>query len=142
MSIIISELTFNKTNVVPFEIDLKESDPPLAPLVFAENLPESNSFRLRIVAFVPSDITFPPSFVVVNDGNPIKVCIAGGKEVQARSFCVVYDDTASQSKLYTLWSIIVEYSLQDVPSVDYIITRVMNIDPKTSRGTVTTVQEA
>lgn len=143
MGIIISDLSFNQTNEVPFEIDLKDSDYPVAPLVFAENTNVRNTFRLRIVAYIPSDITQPPQFIAEEDGNPIKIAIAGGQTVMARSFIIEYDDSASAlEQQYTLWNIDVEYRLQDMISVDYILTRLRNIDPKTSRGTVTTVQEA
>lgn len=143
MGIIISDLTFTQTNMVPFEIDLKDSDYPIAPLVYAENTAEENAFRLRIIAIIPSDITSPPTFAVEEDGNPVKVAIAGGQTVLARSFIIEYDDSASApEQLFTLWNITVEYSLRGMDSVDYIRTRLRNIDPKTSRGTVTTVQEA
>lgn len=143
MSIIISDLTFKQTNADPFEMNIKDSDYPIAPLVYAENTAEENTFRLRIIACIPSDITTPPDFIVEEDGNPVKVCIAGGQTVMARSFIIEYDDTSSRvEQEYTLWNIVVEYSLRGMDSVDYILTRVRNIDPKTSRGTVTTVQEA
>lgn len=143
MGIIISKLALSHTNTVPFEIDLRDSDYPIAPLVFAENTAEQDTFRLRIIACIPSDITLPPTFLVEEDGNPVKVSIAGGQTVSARSFIIEYDDsTSTPEQQFTLWSIVVEYSLRGMASVDYILTRLRNIDPKTSRGTVTTVQEA
>jgi hypothetical protein len=69
--------------------------------------------------------------------------IEGGKEILARSIMVEYSypSTPIPPFQYNLWEVFLEYSLDNLVSVDYILTRLRDIDPKTSRGTVTSVQD-
>lgn len=142
MGLIIEELKFSRMNDTPIEIFVHEEDYPIAPLVFAENL-GTEYYKLQIVVYIPSEVTNAPEFMVLNDGYPVQVMISGGEEVNARNFIFQYDYAYKSTPIsYTAWEIYMRYSLKDMESVDYVLTHLRDMDPKTSRGTVTTVQHA
>lgn len=145
MSITISNLQMIKLNDSPIKFKVSEVDYPIAPLVFAEKvINQYNTFRVRMVVYVPSEANSVPSEPYFNnDGKPVTFYTEDKKELVARS-CVVDYDYSSESipEEYFGWSINFEYSLGDLMSVDYFLTHLTDIDPKTSRGTVTTVQQS
>lgn len=142
MSIRIIKKTITKTNDTPLQMAVEQTSYPVAPLVFAEDALTAGTYKLRIVAYLPSEVIKPPRFTIENNGTPYTVIAEGGKELMVRSFILDYDYSATATPVnYNIWSIFVEYGLEDgLQPVDYILTRLRDIDPKTSRGTVTTVQ--
>jgi len=142
MSIRILKKTITKTNETPLQMAVEQTSYPVAPLVFAEDSLAAGTYKLRIVAYLPSEVIKPPRFTIENNGTPYTVIAEGGKELMVRSFILDYDYSATLTPVnYNMWSIFIEYGLEDgLQPVDYILTRLRDIDPKTSRGTVTTVQ--
>ena len=143
MGIIIKDISFSRMNDVPYKIQVEEVDYPIAPLVSVENLPIDGFYEVQILAYIPSGTTETPSFTVVDDGKPLKVELSSGNTIIARNFILEYD--FEHTKLpteYIAWEINITYSLNDLESVDFILTQLRDLDPKTSRGTVTTVQHA
>lgn len=141
MEITTTNLAVLKANEIPFDIMLKTNEYPIAPLVFGENMAEKNSYRIRIIVYIPFEVKTTPKFIIENNGKASAVITEGGQEIMARSFIVEYDYSSKITpKTYTLWSITYEYNIGDMEPVDYVMTRLRDFDPKTSRGTVTTVQ--
>lgn len=143
MNVNITTELISQINTQPMMLPVAEDNYPIAPLVFAENTKDPNIFRVNIAVYVPADVQTAPSVVIENDGSATEITIENGKKVLVRSILVEYTSpmTPAPPQNYNLWGIYLEYSLNDVPSVGYLLTRLRNMDPKTSRGTVTTVQD-
>ena len=142
MGVIISNLTFSKINQIPLTINVENDEYPIAPLVFAQGITAQKVYKLQIVVYVPSNVINTPILRVLNDGNPVALTIPQNQNILARNFIVEYDLSETEiPKEYNAWNINVEYYLKNLKPVNYILTHLQDIDPKTSRGTVTTVQE-
>lgn len=142
MGVIISNLTFSKINQIPLVINVENDEYPIAPLVFAQGITAQKVYKLQIVVYVPSNVINTPILRVLNDGNPVALTIPQNQSILARNFIVEYDLSETETpKEYNAWNINVEYYLKNLKPVNYILTHLQDIDPKTSRGTVTTVQE-
>lgn len=142
MGVIISNLTFSKINQIPLTINVENDEYPIAPLVFAQGITAQKVYKLQIVVYVPSNVINTPILRVLNDGNPVALTIPQDQNILARNFIVEYDLSETEiPKEYNAWNINVEYYLKNLKPVNYILTHLQDIDPKTSRGTVTTVQE-
>lgn len=136
-----SEPAIVKINEKPLDLLLTEADFPPAPLVYADDTSDKESFKVRIVAFLPIEIEIIPTCKAKCGGNAEKITIEGESTIVARSFLVEYNSRYPVAFTHVnVWSISFDYSLNGEDPVDYIITHVQNMDPKTSRGTVTTVQ--
>jgi hypothetical protein len=105
-------------------------------MVFAEDTSSKGTFKVRIMVYVPAEVETIPTVFIENDGEPTSVKIEGGKEILARSIMVEYSypSTPIPPFQYNLWEVFLEYSLDNLVSVDYILTRLRDIDPKTSTG--------
>jgi hypothetical protein len=127
----------------PLTLSIDSTEYPVAPMVFAEDTSSKGTFKVRIMVYVPAEVETIPTVFIENDGEPTSVKIEGGKEILARSIMVEYSypSTPIPPFQYNLWEVFLEYSLDNLVSVDYILTRLRDIDPKTSRGTVTSVQD-
>ncbi|KIX21460.1 hypothetical protein SY27_07045 [Flavobacterium sp. 316] len=142
MGVIISNLTFSKINQIPLTINVENDEYPIAPLVFAQGITAQKVYKLQIVVYVPSNVINTPILRVLNDGKPVALTIPQDQNILARNFIVEYDLSETEiPKEYNAWNINVEYYLKNLKPVNYILTHLQDIDPKTSRGTVTTVQE-
>lgn len=150
MGVDILKINLFKVNGTPIEIEGGGKEYPVSPLVYVEDsLDLKGVYKIRISVYVPSEIMDPPSFCCNYDGNPQGIVVEGGKKVIARSFSLKYSYTSeTKAKNYNLWHVYVEYKIDVMKSVDYIVTYLVacleNTDPKTttSRGTVTTVQSS
>lgn len=101
---------------------------PLPPLVTAENL--GNGILVRAVVFIDANFEGTPSF-----GQWIY-----NADEKSLKGVVDYDAPAPQGipTSYQAWMVEATYETSDV--VETIILYLCDTDPKTSRGTVTTVQ--
>jgi len=143
MKINIIAESINQINGDPIEVIIDETDYPISPMVFAEDTAKNGIFKVRIMVYIPSAVESIPWVRIEHEGEPILITIEGGKEVLARSILVeyAYESTSTPPLDYNLWEILLEYSIDSMTSVNYILTRLRNLDPKTSRGTVTSVQD-
>lgn len=143
MHVNVSKELISQINAEPIPIIIDENNYPIAPLVYAEDTKDPNVFRVNIAVYIPADVQSVPDILIEHDGSPMEITIENGKKVLARSILVEYLAPTSPKppQEFNLWGIYLEYELDDVPSVGYILTRLRNKDPRTSRGTVTTVQD-
>lgn len=144
MNVRISEVKITRLSDKPIKEELLNADYPIPPLVFGESIENSKkSFRVRMVAYLPSEVKTPPFLRVENEGNPVAFDISKNEQLLGRSFILSFDYVYKKVPLkYHAWSVYFEYTVEDDSSVDYLLTHLRDIDPKTSRGTVTTVQSA
>lgn len=101
----------------------------MAPLITAR-LISKTVILVRVVAFIPfeGDMIVPPTLKYI------------GAELNRFNFCVSYDQTDSDaSKGYEAMYLEYELTIEDATIID-VYVYVENHDPKTSRGTITTVQ--
>jgi hypothetical protein len=94
---------------------------PIAPLVSAEYI--KGALNFRIVVFIDSNNTKAPTFGVASNNT---------------DFYLQYDSREEVPKSYTAWYIDVFYTCK---YVDKVTVYNNDIDPVTSRGTETTVQQ-
>lgn len=145
MSITITNLQIAKLNDSPITLKTVDADYPIAPMVFAERVQEQkNIFKVRMVVYLPSEVETKPSKPYFdNDGEPVTFYTEDKKELVGRRCIITYNYcTEIVPQTYNAWSIDFEYSIENLASVDYFLTHLTDIDPKTSRGTVTTVQQS
>ena len=95
---------------------------PIAPLVTAVYV--KDAFIFRILVFIDSNNITEPTFSV---------------DINNSDFYVQYDFKEEVPKSYTAWYIYVSYTS---PYIDKVTVYNSDMDPKTSRGTVTIVQNA
>lgn len=99
---------------------IEDFSKPIAPLVSAEYIKDAVNFR--IVVFIDSNNTKAPTFGVASNNT---------------DFYLQYDSREEVPKNYTAWYIDVFYTCK---YIDKVTVYNNDIDPITSRGTVTTVQ--
>lgn len=100
---------------------IEDFSKPIAPLVSAVYINDAVNFR--IVVFIDSNNTKAPTFGVDSNNT---------------DFYLEYDSREEVPKSYTAWYIDVFYTCK---YVDKVTVYNQDTDPKTSRGTVTTVQQ-
>ena len=100
---------------------IEDFSKPIAPLVSVEYIKDAVNFR--IVVFIDSNNTKAPTFGVASNDT---------------DFYLQYDSKEEVPKSYTAWYIDVFYTSE---YVDKVTVYNQDTDPKTSRGTVTTVQQ-
>jgi hypothetical protein len=124
----------------PLRITFAPQDYPVAPMVSVSNTDVANVFNVHIIAYIPPEslkvgLSFDPP-----DGSVQIIKVDDQIELPVRCFLVDYDSSGLPDS-FMLWNIRAQYKI-DGESVDFVRVRVRDLDPKTSRGTVTTVQEA
>jgi hypothetical protein len=144
MNVQISELKIARLSDKPIKEELLKADYPIPPLVFGEGIEnKTKCFRVRMVVYLPSKVKTCPVLKVENEGNPVAFDISKNEQLLGRSFILTFDYVYKKTpKKYRAWSVYFEYTVENDSSVDYLLTHLQDIDPKTSRGTVTTVQSA
>lgn len=101
----------------------KERDLPIAPIVTAHYVKDSAVVFFRIVVFVDKENKIEPYFEVSED---------------ELSFRVVFDSSVAKPTIFTAWYFEAEFNRTTNTSVNYIVYN-YNLDPRTSRGTITVV---
>jgi len=119
------------------------TDYPLPPLANLETTNDTNDYRLTIVVFIPTRFVGEPTLDVLENGNRQPVRLSDKEEIMARQFLITYElPSAEPTDEFNVWHLTYNYTITDLTGIEYVLIKVKNLDPKTSRGTVTTVQES
>lgn len=124
-------LQVTQINQVPFKFSNKSPGNPLAPLVAAEFYENEGVLTLKIRAtlYIDAQNTTIPTVVLQSEKENIL------------NFVFDYDYCEVEPTSYNIWYVEIDYTSDTVGNIDTVMTYLRDIDPKTSRGTVTTVQQ-
>ncbi len=146
------ELKFcNKVNTEPIN-GMEISQMPLASITQAQSL---DTYEVNIMQYVPTNLEDIPvhnqsSFYLVADkllftynGVSIEETSIGEAKITCRNFTIDYDNRDDNPKEFNLYHTKLHYNITQSlgQSVEAIIVFGQNLDPETSRGTVTTVRD-
>lgn len=109
-------------NITPSNLGALYPIAPAATAYCTKDISNNYNYFFRIVVFIDSDNPKTPTF-----------CI---DETTGNDFYVVFDLPAKSPTNYTVWYIESTYQVNQLSDVTVFL---QNEDPKTSRGTVTTV---
>lgn len=147
---------FNKINQEPFKIT-SVSQQPLTNIYTNES---DDGYIVNILAHMPTDLielkadTISSGFYIdsnqkiyfnYNGITRIRTSIENHNKgiILCRDFNIEYDSISNTPSVFDLYYFQIEYKIlsQDTQSVEAIIVQDKNLDPETTRGTVTTVRK-
>ena len=138
-----------------FEISSNEETPNddiFQPMVNVIASSESNIYKVNIIAAIPEDSKLTPineieNGISLDENRTIWLQYSGvesnNETLDCRVFNIVYkcDEPMDSDLKYNLSLISFEYNMEGAQSANAIVVYDVNLDPETSRGTITTVRK-
>ena len=114
----------------PFQFTEQVEVIALAPLTGAQLNTGNNAVIVKATLFIDSNDPETPDVLSVTENN--------------ETLEIVFDYNYPEEipEAYNVWYVELEYPVQSTSEITTVLTKLKDLDPTTSRGTVTTVQPA
>ena len=114
----------------PFQFTEQVEVIALAPLATAQLNSGNNAVIVKATLFIDSNDQETPGILSINESDNILEIVFD------------YNFPEEIPEAYNVWYVELEYPVGSAGEITTVITRLRDLDPTTSRGTVTTVQPA